>query len=64
MQYRGDLYAKIGRKYLKLEMNSDDVDNMSKRIKELEEENEKLKKESFRHKCGFCIYNDHICTEK
>ena len=39
MQYQGDLYAKIGRKYLKLEMNSDDVDNMSKRIKELEEEN-------------------------
>lgn len=64
MQYRGDLYAKIGRKYLKLEMNSDDVDNMSKRIKELEEEIAKLKKESFRHKCGFCIHNDNICTEK
>lgn len=64
MQYQGDLYAKIGRKYLKLEMNSDDVDNMSERIKELEEENEKLKKESFRHKCGFCIHNDNICTEK
>ena len=39
MQYHGDLYAKIGRKYLKLEMNSDDVDK-------LETENEQLKKET------------------
>lgn len=46
MQYQGDLYAKIGRKYLKLEMNSDDVDNMSKRIKELEEENAEYESEA------------------
>ena len=46
MQYQGDLYAKIGRKYLKLEMTSDDVDNMSKRIKELEEENAEYESEA------------------
>lgn len=37
---------------------------LKKSNSELRKENEKLKKESFRHECGFCIYNDHICTEK
>lgn len=60
MQYQGDLYGKIGRKYLKLEMTSDDVDglilskeayqnqNMSyfKQITQLEKENNQLKKEN------------------
>ena len=60
MQYQGDLYGKIGRKYLKLEMNSDDVDglilskeayrnkNMTyfKQISQLEKENNQLKKEN------------------
>ncbi len=42
MQYQGDLYAKIGRKYLKLEMNSDDVDRLEKENQQLKERNQEL----------------------
>lgn len=37
MQYDGNLYGKIGNKYIKLKQNSNDVDNMAKEIKRLQE---------------------------
>lgn len=48
-------YRIVGSEYAKI---------AEEKIKNLEEENAKLKKESFRHKCGFCIHTDNICTEK
>lgn len=34
MKYIGDLYAKIGRKYIKLEQTSDDVDRITEQLTE------------------------------
>ena len=48
-------YRIVGSEYAKI---------TEEKIKNLEKEIDELKRESFRHKCGFCIYNDHICTEK
>ena len=44
MEYHGDLYAKIGRKYLKLKQTSKDYDSLESEVARLKGENEKLKK--------------------
>lgn len=53
MNYIGDLYAKIGRKYLKLDMTSTDVDNLIA-------ENEKLKKLIENNKQGYKSVKDTL----
>jgi hypothetical protein len=73
MKYTGDLYAKIGRKYLKLEMTSTDVDNLefeNKKLKQIVEDN----KQGYRsvkdalppsdglfHDVMGILWNDNIC---
>ena len=73
MKYTGDLYAKIGRKYLKLEMTSTDVDNLefeNKKLKQIVEDNKQgyrsVKDDLPPSDCLFydvmgILWNDNIC---
>lgn len=43
MEYSGKLYGKVGSSYIPLINTTDDFENLQKRVKDLENENSKLK---------------------